>query len=71
MSPMSPNSVATECASTVMVIHSMSMLILGKIDCSSSADSNASEIVCVMTEAHSLSISENINTQLGTRNKEG
>jgi hypothetical protein len=54
-----------------MVIHSMSMLIRGKIDCSSSADSNANEIVCVMTEAHSLSISENVNTQLGTRNKEG
>lgn len=68
---MSPNSVATGCAPTVMVIHCMSILILGKIDCSSSADSNANEIVCVMTEAHSLSISEDIHTQLETRNKEG
>ena len=70
---MSPKSVATGGAPTVMVIHSISMLIRGKIDCSSSADSNANEIVCVMTEAHSLSISENIipSWEQETRKVEG
>ncbi len=67
---MSPKSAATGYAPTVMVIHSMSTLILGKIDCSSTAASNGNEIVCVMTEAHSLSTSEDSHTQLETRNKE-